>query len=116
MIIEITRISGITVHVISIPVCPWTGGPSESSSGLARNLISEYTLSEATTEKIAMQIAVTNQNTKSIRSPSLEAFSGSQGMKIATAVAAAASSRATSRTRMSDPARTGREPTDRGPR
>jgi hypothetical protein len=38
-------------------------------------------------------------------------LSGSHGTKIAIAVAIAASRRATKRTRMSDPARTAREPT-----
>ena len=44
----------------------------------------------ATTAKTPMQIATVNQKTKSIRSPSFESLSGSQGMKIATAVATAA--------------------------
>src|SRR5215210_1511265 len=110
-IIASTSTSGTAVQTISIPVWPWIGGPSLSSSGFARNFTSEYTLTEATTEKIAMQIAVTNQKTKSIRSPSSDACSGSHGMKIATAVAIAASTRATRRTRMSEPARTAREPT-----
>ena len=35
----VTRIAGTAVQAISIPVCPWIGGPSESSSGRARNFI-----------------------------------------------------------------------------
>jgi hypothetical protein len=60
----------------------------------------------ATTAKIPMQIAVTNQKTKSIRSASFEDCSGNHGMKIATAVAIAARSRATSISRINGPART----------
>src|SRR5215207_5006869 len=59
-----------------------------------------------------MQIAVTNQKTKSIRSASFDDCSGSQGTKIATAVASAANTRETRRTLISDPARTAREPTE----
>ena len=59
-----------------------------------------------------MQIAVTNQKTKSIRSASFDDCSGSQGMKIATAVASAANTRETRRTLIRDPARTAREPTE----
>ena len=39
--ITITSTVGIAVHAISIPVWPWIGGPSESSSGRARNLTTE---------------------------------------------------------------------------
>src|ERR671910_2642571 len=65
-----------------------------------------------TTAKIAMQIAVTNQKTKSIRSASFDDWSGSQGTKIATAVASAANTSETRRTLIRDPARTAREPTE----
>ena len=34
--IAVTRIAGTAVQTISTPVCPWIGGPSESSSGRAR--------------------------------------------------------------------------------
>ena len=37
----ITSTVGIAVHAISIPVWPWIGGPSESSSGRARNFTTE---------------------------------------------------------------------------
>ena len=37
----VTSTAGIAVHVISRPVCPWTGGPSESSSGRTRNVTTE---------------------------------------------------------------------------
>src|ERR687887_1206455 len=36
--IAVTRAAGTAVQTISSPVCPWIGGPSESSSGAARNL------------------------------------------------------------------------------
>ena len=39
--IAITRIAGTTVQTISSPVCPWIDGPSDSSSGAARNVITE---------------------------------------------------------------------------
>ncbi len=39
--IAVTRIAGTTVQTISIPVCPWIGGPSVSSSGAARNFRTE---------------------------------------------------------------------------
>ena len=35
--IAVTSAVGIAVHTISSPVWPWIGGPSESSSGWARN-------------------------------------------------------------------------------
>ena len=37
----VTSTAGIAVHVISRPVCPWIGGPSASSSGRARNVMTE---------------------------------------------------------------------------
>jgi hypothetical protein len=37
MPIAVTRTVGIAVQTISSPVWPWIGGPSESSSGAARN-------------------------------------------------------------------------------
>ena len=37
----VTSTAGIAVHVISSPVCPWIGGPSESSSGRARKVTTE---------------------------------------------------------------------------
>ena len=39
--ITVTRTVGIAVQAISSPVCPWTGGPSESSSGRTRNFATE---------------------------------------------------------------------------
>ena len=39
--ITVTSTVGIAVHAISMPVWPWIGGPSESSSGRARNLTTE---------------------------------------------------------------------------
>ena len=39
--IAITRIAGTTVQTISSPVCPWIDGPSDSSSGGERNVITE---------------------------------------------------------------------------
>ncbi len=39
--IAVTRAAGIAVQTISSPVCPWIGGPSESSSGAARNFTTE---------------------------------------------------------------------------
>ena len=39
--IAVTRIAGTAVQTISIPVCPWIGGPSESSSGRTRNFHTE---------------------------------------------------------------------------
>src|SRR3954463_13038146 len=54
------------------------GGPSESSSGLARNFQIAKTVTAATIEKTKMQIPVTNQKTKSIRPAPREAGGGSQ--------------------------------------
>ena len=53
-----------------------------------------------------MQITVTNQKTKSIRSASFEAGVGSQGTKNATANVTAAAARPTATTRTSTPLRT----------
>ena len=39
--IEITRIAGTTVQITSSLVFPWIGGPSVSSSGCARNAITQ---------------------------------------------------------------------------
>jgi hypothetical protein len=39
--IEVTSAAGTAVQTISSPVCPWIGGPSESSSGRTRNLMTE---------------------------------------------------------------------------
>src|SRR5205807_9381058 len=36
--IAVTSAAGTAVHTISSPVWPWTGGPSESSSGRTLNL------------------------------------------------------------------------------
>src|SRR5262245_56669676 len=60
-----------------------------------------------------MQITTVSQITKSIRSPSFEFRSGSQGMKRATAVATAAASNAIVIKRTIAPLRTGAEPTQR---
>src|ERR671936_2056888 len=75
--IAVTSTVGIAVHVISSPVWPWIGGPSDSSSGDARNFQIEYAITAATTAKIATQITVTNQKTKSIRPASRPAGVGS---------------------------------------
>src|SRR5437762_9172744 len=88
--IEVTSRVGTAVQRISRPVCPWIGGPSESSSGLTRNFQTAYTLTAATMEKTKMQIPVTNQKTKSIRPASREAEQGSQFGSNATAAAVAA--------------------------
>src|SRR4029453_15936234 len=53
-----------------------------------------------------MQIAVTNQKTKSIRSASFEAGVGSHGTRSATATATAAAANPTATTRTSTPLRT----------
>src|SRR2546423_7151544 len=76
--IEVTSNVGTAVQRISSPVCPWMGGPSESSSGLARNFQTANTLTAATIEKTKMQMPVTNQKTKSIRPASRDAGCGSQ--------------------------------------
>ncbi len=39
--IAMTRTAGTTVHTTSSPVCPWIEGPSDSSSGGDRNVITE---------------------------------------------------------------------------
>src|SRR5918999_935187 len=65
------------------------GGPSESSSGFARNFSTEYTLTDATTAKIMRQVAFTNQKTKSYSSACSDPWSGSHGTKIAIAVVTA---------------------------
>src|SRR5262245_66480705 len=67
----------------------------------------------ATTAKTAMQIPTVSQKTKSIRSPSFELLSGSQGRKMATAVAIAAATSAIVIKRTIAPLRTGAEPTQR---
>ena len=85
--IAVTSTAGIAVHQISSFVCPWIGGPSWSSSSGTVKLRSAVPSTAATTAKTAMQIQVTNQKTKSIRSPSLEATWGSQGSDSATTVA-----------------------------
>jgi hypothetical protein len=36
--IAVTSTAGIAVQTISRPVCPWIGGPSDSSSGWTRKL------------------------------------------------------------------------------
>ena len=64
----------------------------------------------ATTAKIAMQIAVVNQKTKSIRSPCFDAWSGSQGMNSATAVAPNPRTTPNKTRRTIAPLPTGREP------
>jgi hypothetical protein len=45
---DVTSANGIAVHAISMPVCPWVGGPSESSSGETRNFQPEYRSTERT--------------------------------------------------------------------
>ena len=37
----VTSTAGIAVQMISSPVWPWIGGPSESSSGRTRNFTTE---------------------------------------------------------------------------
>src|SRR5256885_3155965 len=76
--IEVTSTVGTAVQRISSPVCPWMGGPSESSSGFARTSHTANTLTAATIEKTKMQMPVTNQKTKSIRPASRDAGCGSQ--------------------------------------
>ena len=39
--IAVTSTAGIAVQTISRPVCPWIGGPSDSSSGWTRKLSTE---------------------------------------------------------------------------
>src|SRR3989440_5349843 len=76
--IEVTSNVGTAVQRISSPVWPWMGGPSESSSGLARNFQTANTLTAATIENTKMQMPVTNQKTKSMRPASRDADCGSQ--------------------------------------
>src|SRR6266511_2105305 len=90
--IAVTSSAGRAVQAISSPVCPWIGGPSESSSGFARNFHTAITLTAATIEKMKMQIPVTNQKTKSIRPASRDADWGSQSGISATADAIAPAS------------------------
>src|SRR5438093_13142964 len=78
MAIDVTSSAGTAVHTVSSPVWPWIGGPSESSSGFARNFQTAKTLTAATIENTKMQIPVTNQKTKSMRPASREAGLGSQ--------------------------------------
>src|SRR5918912_934499 len=111
--IATTSTVGIAVHVISSPVWPWIGGPSDSSSGAARNFQTEYAIAAATTAKIAMQITVTNQKTKSIRPASRPAGCGSQGGTSASAVAMPPATRAKMTSWTTDPRRTADEPTSR---
>ncbi len=47
--------------MISSFVWPWIGGPSESSSGFARNWMTEYVSTAATTENTTIAITVANQ-------------------------------------------------------
>src|SRR3954447_20113676 len=75
---DVTSSVGTAVQTISSPVWPWMGGPSESSSGFARNFQMQKTVTAATIEKTKMQMPVTTQKTKSIRPASREAGSGSQ--------------------------------------
>ena len=70
-------------------------------------------MTAATTAKTAMQIAMTNQKTKSIRVPSFDSLSGSQGMNSATAVATAAAKSPIATSLTIAPLRTGTEPTQR---
>src|SRR5438270_6178178 len=111
--IAITSAVGIAVHVISSPVWPWIGGPSDSSSGAARNFQTEYAITAATTAKIATQITVTNQKTKSIRPASRPAGVGSQPGTSASVVAAPPATRAKRTSWTTDPRRTAHEPTRR---
>jgi hypothetical protein len=76
--IAVTSSVGTAVQAISRPVWPWMGGPSESSSGAARNFRTAKMLTAATIAKMKMQIPVTNQKTKSIRPASSDAEAGSQ--------------------------------------
>jgi hypothetical protein len=68
----------------------------------------------ATAAKMVMQIAVTNQNRKSIRPRSSEACSGSQSTKIATAVTAAPTTTAMRISWTIAARRIRREPTETG--
>src|SRR5918911_2428313 len=111
--IATTSTVGIAVQVISSPVWPWIGGPSDSSSGAARNFQIEYAITAATTAKIATQITVTNQKTKSIRPASRAAGCGSQPGTSASVVAAPPATREKRTTCTTDPRRTADEPTRR---
>jgi hypothetical protein len=112
--IAVTSTAGTAVQTISRPVCPCTGGPSESSSGPTRNLRTAYTITAATSAKMAMQITVTNQKRKSIRSACLLAGSGSHGTRSATAAAPAPNTTPSPTSWKFDPLRTGAETTRRG--
>src|ERR1041385_3148068 len=70
-------------------------------------------MTAATSAKIAMQITVTNQKTKSIRPACLLAGSGSQGMKIATRAATPPQTIPMATSWATDPLRTARETTRR---
>src|SRR5581483_768248 len=84
--IAVTSRAGIAVHTISSFVCPCVGGPSESSSGPARNFHTENASTAATTENTTIEMTVANQKTKWIRCASLPADTGSHGISTATAV------------------------------
>jgi len=71
-------------------------------------------MTAATSAKIAMQIAVTNQKTKSIRSACSLAGRGSQVMKSATAEATAPNTAPSATSWTIDPLRTAPETTRRG--
>ena len=59
--IAVTSTAGIAVQTISSVVCPWVGGPSESSSGRARKWITEYASTATTAAKTTIAITVVNQ-------------------------------------------------------
>ncbi len=59
--IAVTSTAGIAVHTISSFVWPWIGGPSESSSGSARNFQTVKISTATTTEKTTIEMTVANQ-------------------------------------------------------
>src|SRR6476659_1382593 len=71
-------------------------------------------ITAATSAKIAMQIVVTNQNTKSIRPACLLAACGSHGIRSATSAAPAPQTAPIATSWTTDPLRTGDETTGRG--
>src|SRR5712691_11096097 len=113
--IEVTSTNGTAVQAISRPVCPWIGGPSDSSSGGARKCSTEYVSTAATIAKITAQITVTYQKTKSIRCACSDACGGSQLGTSATKPTMTKATTANSPSCRRAPLRTGgREPTASG--
>ena len=59
--IAVTSTAGTAVHRISRPVWPWIGGPSASSSSGTRHFQTENTTTAVTSEKMTIEMIVTNQ-------------------------------------------------------